>query len=975
MHEQKLRWYGASAVAILLNAGLSLHANAAPTTNRLQETRLREPARTEVFVRLQTPSVAEANADALRTQGSFLDAATQRQRAAAITQEQAGFAARLRGMGLNPRHAQRVGANGVRVEATATEIAQLRAMSEVRSVAKVERHVHDNIDSVPWIGAPAAWASGYTGKGISIAVIDTGIDYTHADFGGSGNVADYESNDPNAIEAGTFPTTKVAGGFDFAGAAYDADDPDNDTPAPDADPLDVQGHGSHVAGTAAGIGVDGSVGAGVAKDAKLYALKVFGDGEGSTELTSLAIEWAMDPNGDGDMSDHLDVINMSLGSPFGSPDDPSSISADNAVATGIVVVTSAGNENNVPYVTGAPGVAAHAISTAASIPGGRDWARFMVTAPPAVQGTYPSEEGAGPVRFEDGAVSGALVPGEPRNGCAPLTNAAAVAGKIALIIRGTCDFLVKYTNAQNAGALAIVVYNDGTSSDRVEPIVMGGLDDTIHIPGLMIAFSIGNTLASTAGVQVTIDAVADPTRDDRITEFSSRGPGHGGSTFKPDLAAPGFSIASAGVGTGTAAALLDGTSMAAPHVAGAAALLLQKWPSASPEAIKALLQNSTVPANTAGDTDIARQGVGIVRVDRAIALSSYASPGGVSFGRINRAIPQVRTEHVTIKNLGKTRRSFNVQHIPGQQYPGVQVQCPAHVAVGPGGRATLRVGLVFDPTRAARAGVADDASISQSEVDGWCVLSDGQDSLRVAYLAVVDAASHTLARAKGRNQLDIVNLGPANALAEGFTWAADNGEVAAAQGTTAGIFRVGYRTADPALYFDEPVLELGIATDAPWEHLSDLRFDVFLDTDGNGTDDVHLAAADLAVFADVDPGDFVTAQFEVGGEGSLDWLVTTWDFNDRVVILPFTKLGGTAGRVPAAFEYRLEVTGPDGSVDVQRGAIDTSQEIGLDLNSFGLDPFDNATIHVTRGAGSLLWLYPNDSVQNQADKLGPVKAK
>ena len=433
-------------VSALLCASAVL--NAASAANGLQETKLSEPDGTEVFIRLRTPSVAEANAEALRTQGAFLDAAAQKQHAAAITLQQAEFAARLQDMGFRPKQAQRVGANGLRVRATAAQIAQLRAMPEVRSVAKVERLVYDNIDSVPWIGVQAAWARGLTGEGITVGIIDTGIDYTHAAFGGSGEVADYETNDPNVVEPGTFPTAKVLGGYDFAGAEYDADDPDS-VPVEDEDPLDVQGHGSHVAGTAAGIGVRDSVGPGVAKDAKLYALKVFGDNDGSTELTSLAIEWAMDPNGDGDMADRLDVINMSLGSPFGSPDDPSSISSDNAVATGMVVVTSAGNESNVPYVTGAPGVAARAISTAASIPGGRDRARFTVTAPADLAETYPSEEGAGPVRFEDvGPVSGPLVPAEPRDGCAPLTNASVIAGTLALVIRGTCDFLVKAENAQ-----------------------------------------------------------------------------------------------------------------------------------------------------------------------------------------------------------------------------------------------------------------------------------------------------------------------------------------------------------------------------------------------------------------------------------------------------------------------------------------------------------------------------------------------
>ena len=223
-------------------------------------------------------------------------------------------------------------------------------------------------------------------RSVKIGIIDTGIDYTHADFGGSGSVAEYEANDKNIIEHGTFPTAKVKGGFDFAGPDLQRERSRTPMPQPDADPLDGNGHGSHVAGTAAGIGVDGSIGAGVAPAADLYALKVFGDADGSTDLTSLAIEWAMDPNGDGDMSDHLDVINMSLGSPFGEPNDPSAISSNNAAAVGIIVATSAGNEGDTPYITGAPGVASSAISTAANTPGGRLYARFTVNAPAAVAG-------------------------------------------------------------------------------------------------------------------------------------------------------------------------------------------------------------------------------------------------------------------------------------------------------------------------------------------------------------------------------------------------------------------------------------------------------------------------------------------------------------------------------------------------------------------------------------------------------------
>src|SRR5690606_16392621 len=98
----------------------------------------------------------------------------------------------------------------------------------------------------------------------------------------------------------------------------------------------------------------------------------------------------------GDMSDHLDVINMSLGSPFGEPTDPSAISANNAAAVGVIVVAAAGNEGSSPYVTGAPAVASSAISAAANTPGGRSYARFRVTAPASLADEYASLEGAGP---------------------------------------------------------------------------------------------------------------------------------------------------------------------------------------------------------------------------------------------------------------------------------------------------------------------------------------------------------------------------------------------------------------------------------------------------------------------------------------------------------------------------------------------------------------------------------------------------
>src|SRR5688500_8545449 len=269
--------------------------------------------------------------------------------------------------------------NGIAARIDARVLSQLRGHADVKAVHALPIHTIENSTSVPVIQAASAWAasSGNAGDGVRIAVIDTGVDYLHANFGGPGTAAAYAANNRAILEPGTFPTAKVVGGMDFAGDAYTG----ANVPVPDPDPLDCGGHGSHVAGTATGLGVnpdgttflgpyDGStpfssfsIGPGVAPRAQLYGLKVFGCA-GSTGLTTQAINWAVDPNGDGDPSDHVDVINMSLGSNFGTATDPSATATNNAAVAGVIVVTSAGNSGDTHYISGSPGSAARAIAVA-----------------------------------------------------------------------------------------------------------------------------------------------------------------------------------------------------------------------------------------------------------------------------------------------------------------------------------------------------------------------------------------------------------------------------------------------------------------------------------------------------------------------------------------------------------------------------------------------------------------------------------
>ncbi|MDC0980304.1 S8 family serine peptidase [Bdellovibrionales bacterium] len=116
------------------------------------------------------------------------------------------------------------------------------------------------------------------GRGVRVGIIDTGIDYTHAMLGGSGLVSDYEAIDPDK-ETEHFPNRKVVGGIDLVGSGFNITSPDPEarTPKPDGNPIDKSGHGTHVAGTVAGLGDGVNTYDGVAPGAELYSIKVFGD--------------------------------------------------------------------------------------------------------------------------------------------------------------------------------------------------------------------------------------------------------------------------------------------------------------------------------------------------------------------------------------------------------------------------------------------------------------------------------------------------------------------------------------------------------------------------------------------------------------------------------------------------------------------------------------------------------------------------
>ncbi len=922
----------------------------------------------EVFVRLDVPAVSELVALEQKAGRALPSPARQLEQLRAVDNQQRALRPALEARGARVVGSLRVGVNGLRLRVKPSELAALRALPGVRSVGWVTRYRPLLQDSVPWVGAPAVQQKVAGGKGVSIAIIDSGIDYTHADFGGSGDPTDFATNDPDVIEPGTFPTRKVAFGYDFAGTLYDADSDDSalNTPVPDPDPIDENAHGTHVAGIAAGIGVPGSVGRGVANAATLWSLKVFGQ-DGSSEVVSEAVELALDPNRDGSVDDHADVINLSLGSDYGDANDPTAIATQNAAELGVIVVAAAGNSGDVPYVHSSPAIAPAVISVAASVPG-RDAASFVVNTPASEAGPFAALEGDGPARVKDVApLAGTLVPADPLDACGPLTNGAAIAGEFAFVIRGTCSFDAKYTNAEAAGARAIVVFNDGTSPTRVDPITMGGISPTRTIPGVMIASTKGLALlaASEAGAAVTatLGIAFNVFFADTIASFSSRGPG-ASSVGKPDVSAPGDEITSAGIGGGSAPLVLGGTSMAAPHVAGEAALLHALHPRLDPSAIKALIQNATVASLVGGlDGDspfaVARQGTGVIRVDAAARLTSFASPASVSFGRVEADRIVLRTAFVEVENFAGRARRFRVKHVPGQTFPGVQVRSLRDsLVLGPRGRALLPLLLEMKPIGPADAGL-----FSQTEVDGWFVLSDGREELRVSYLAAVDPMSGVRARARERGKLVVSNTGPTEGLAEGFTLLAEGGLVLESGANALRAF--GVRTSD----FGFPVVEFGVATQDPWDSLSAFEIDLFIDANEDGDFETVLVAADVGLLTGGDPtGEIVTAIFSPTAAELL--FTASGDLNDASVVLPFVRSDFGLGFLDPGdthFDYQLAMFDTrSGTFDVQEGSVELADEIIPDQASVVVSPRSSVELSTSGPRGDLLWLFQNNPAERQA---------
>jgi MYXO-CTERM domain-containing protein len=539
-------------------------------------------------------------------------------------------------------------------------------------------------------------------------------------------------------------------------------------------------------------------------------------------MLGAAVERASDPNQDGNFEDRLDVVNASLGTAYSLASTFNDDALANLAKAGSLFVAAAGNEGQNFYDTSSPGTTPSVLSVAASAD--NEFLALEVLTPASAAKMIPAAEGGFTTRLADsGPITGELVQVSPANGCSAITNAAALNGKIALIDRGNCPFVAKFENVIAAGAIAGVVVDN---EPNTLPLAMSGGDPgSVSIPGVLVLQSDGNALQAAVAqgtVTIELDAAQKYTGvgSELLASFSSRGPSARDNRLKPEIAAPGFAIDSARVGSGFAARRSDGTSMASPFVAGCAALVRQARPDWSPSEVKAALVNSTESISDLGGVKYGSSivGSGRVAVERAVTASVTAGTDfevgdvGVSFGSLIVAEPAEIKKTVEVRNHGTSAVTLAATIEPNHELPGLVVSVsPASVSIEPDASATVELTLSLDPDALGAPGPDPGTEAMQyenvrqylNEATGLLRLTPdggGQDTV-VPYLGIV--------RAAGRQQADTTGLCGASRVA----------------GTPFSIGRVG-ETPHP-----EPVItafELGttdppLSTTEPIALLTDIR--------------------------------------------------------------------------------------------------------------------------------------------------------
>ncbi|HWC96827.1 MAG TPA: S8 family serine peptidase [Candidatus Sulfopaludibacter sp.] len=608
--------------------------------------------------------------------------------------------------------------------ATAAQLASIPGVAHVQYLPPVKRDLNTalNLENVS-----AAWSAvggaANAGAGVKIGIIDTGIDQNHPGFQAS---LKPPANFPKGDSGYTNNKVIVARSYvSLIASQYDSPD--------DLSPRDRSGHGTAIAMIAAGVQNTGPAATiqGVAPGAFLGNYKIFGSpGVNDFTLVSAITQALTDA-----VSDGMDVVTLSLneGDPAqtgpldvdsagcGGACDVRAQAVETAVASGLVVVTSAGNDNGsgVHPITlssiHTPGTAPSAITVGATTNSHQVFQSVHVTS-----GGAPSSLQNLNALFSDGPHVAAPF-------SAPLTDvtklgddglacnglpAGSLNGAVALIQRGTCLLSVKVNNAQAAGAVGAIVYQ----SSGIDSIYSAWFAQDTGIPAMMIGNTDGTTLKSyvdsNSGVTVSLDpanSLAGSTPD-RVASYSSHGPSLGNFapspvlTIKPELVAVGDGLYTAAqkfdpngsTYNATGYAGVSGTSYAVPMVAGAVAIVKQKFPNFTPAQLKSAVVNTATTQNLV-DVDgtaparVNAVGAGKLNAGDAVSVAATLEPATLSFGVVNSAgYPRLTLK---ITNVSSATATFSLTVQPRDTSSATVQLSASNVTLAAGANSTINVTL------------------------------------------------------------------------------------------------------------------------------------------------------------------------------------------------------------------------------------------------------------------------------------------
>lgn len=567
---------------------------------------------------------------------------------------------------------------GFSVRGSVSALKKLAEVEQVTTVSPIQQYKTNGEESIQWIGGKDI--RGYyndkyerlTGKGITVGVIDTGIDRTHPDL------------NRNVIKS-----------YDFTDKKWQQQhmitaDESHKT------------HGTHVAGI---IAANGKM-KGVAPEAKLIDYRALGpDGAGTTEQVLAAIEQAI--------KDRVDVLNLSLGNSINSPDLPITLALNAAVEHGINAVVSSGNSGPNMWTVGSPGTAAKAISVGASSP--------------PMKVPYLSIGNQKKLRLD--VMQGGQNWNLDRSykvvygGLGRKNELKEADGKIVLVKRGKLTFTEKAKNAKAAGAVAMLIYNHLNGS------FVGNLEKDVLIPVASISKQDGKYLKSASANKNVLATTTLIDEKDLLASFSSKGPVTETWEIKPDIVAPGVAIESTIPGGYMS---LQGTSMAAPHIAGACVLIKQAHPNWTPEQIKSALMNTAkqIVQSNGQPYKPFEQGAGRVQLVDAVQTTTLVYPATLSFGKIIKGnVHPVHKSKITIENVGD--RSTYYSFLIPKREKGLHFKLPLSFSLQPKEKKQLDIEVAIDPD-------ALNKTINNGEID----LIAGTKMIKLPYIYAFEEPSY-----------------------------------------------------------------------------------------------------------------------------------------------------------------------------------------------------------------------------------------